>query len=62
MGHKRVAEILCRRDGITMDEAMKLIEQTADEIAYCSYTDEAEDVIASNLGLELDYLFDILEV
>lgn len=62
MGRKRVAEILCRRDGITMDEAMELIEQTADEIDSCCYSDEVEDIIASNLGLELDYLFDILEV
>lgn len=62
MGRKRVAEILCRRDGITMDEAMELVRQTADDIAECNYSDEVEDIIAGNLGLEMDYLFDILEV
>ena len=60
MGQKKVAEILCRRDGMTMEEAMELVEMTAVEITGCNYMDEVEDIIMNNLGLEMDYIFDII--
>ena len=62
MGQRKVAEILCRRDGMTMEEAMELVEMTAVEITGCDYIVEVEDIIMNNLGLELDYVFDIIEL
>lgn len=61
MGRQRVAAILCHRDGMTFAEAEELIQQTVDEMAACNYaSDECEDIIMSNLGLELDYIFDLI--
>lgn len=61
MGVRRVAKILCARDGISMEEAIERIEQTREEMAECEYAPfECEDIMMSNLGLEMDYIFDIL--
>lgn len=55
----RVVKILMDRDGITRKEAEELIEETRDEILAndSSYVD---DIILNNLGLEPDYIMDIL--
>jgi len=59
----KVVEILMRRDGITQNEAENLVDECREEmeqaIAYGRYF-EAEDILASYLGLEPDYVFDIL--
>ena len=63
MRHESVLDILMRRDGLTKEEAMSLIEETRSElydaISGTSCLDP-EEVMASNLGLEPDYIFDIL--
>lgn len=55
----RVVKILMERDGITREEAEKLIEETREEILEGSPWG-ADEVIAANLGLEPDYIMDIL--
>ena len=57
---EQLAALISRRDGISLNEARNLIDETQEEIDYIinntlSY-DEVVDVIASNLGLEPDYL------
>lgn len=55
----KVVEILMRRDELTEDEAMDLVEETRDAII--GDPDCAEEIIEDYLGLEMDYIFDILE-
>ena len=47
-----------KRDGLTEIEAKKLILDTQEEIF--NDPDNAEDIIADNLGLEMDYIFNVL--
>ena len=56
----RVVEILMSRDGITENEAKKRVSEVR-ELIYdvCDY-DEAEEIISQELGLEMDYLLDII--
>lgn len=58
----RVVKILMERDGISEAEATTLVEDTREEILCASFDDAftADDIIADNLGLEPDYIFDIL--
>lgn len=59
----RVVEILMKRDNISKSEAEALVEQTREEIEeYCAQGmyDTAEETIYENLGLELDYVSDIM--
>ena len=60
----RVVEILMKRDGITQAEAESLVEDTRDELleAIGTCCVETDEIIMNNLGLETDYLEDILEV
>lgn len=59
----RVVRILMHRDGITEEEAVSLVKDTASEIydaiegTNCM---EPEDIMMNELGLEPDYMFDIL--
>lgn len=60
----RVVEILMQRDAISYDEAISMVIDTREEI-YNSMEDkedfrEPEEIIMDNLGLEGDYLLDIL--
>lgn len=54
-----VIEILMKRDGLTKEEAKDLISETREEIM-SNDPFEADDILMSNLGLEPDYLFEIL--
>lgn len=59
----RVVEILMKRDNISKSEAEALVERTREEIEeYCAHEmyDAAEEAIYENLGLELDYVSDIM--
>lgn len=57
----KVVEVLMRRDGMSEEDAADLLKQTREEINEVVDDYEAvEDIIASNLGLEMDYIFDIL--
>lgn len=55
----KVVEILIKRDGMTKTEAESLIEKTREELLSGDPW-EAEDIIADYLGLEPDYIMDIL--
>jgi len=57
---EQLAALISRRDGISLNEARNLIDETQKEINYIinntlSY-DEVVDVIKFNLNLEPDYL------
>ena len=54
----RVVEILMERDDMTEDEANDLLDEVRDMILENS--DSAEDIVLDELGLEMDYIFDIL--
>lgn len=59
---KTIENILIKRDGITREEARNRINETREmmlqEIAEDNY-DEAEEILYSELGIELDYIFEI---
>lgn len=57
----RVVKILMERDGLTKQEAENIISEVADMIMECNgdYS-EAEDIMYSELGLEMDYILDII--
>ena len=57
---EELAHMLAERDGLTYDEELNIIKETAAELEFAFYdgnVDEAEDILAANLGLEPDYLF-----
>lgn len=60
-----IINILIRRDGISENEARNLVEECREEIetaiAGGRYM-EAEDIIASYLGLKPDYIMDLIEI
>lgn len=57
---RKIVDILMTRDNLSRDEAERLISDTIDEIDeavfYGAGIEEVEDILASNLGLESDYL------
>ena len=59
-----IISILMRRDHLTREEAIDLIEETRDEIASAiengADLDEIEDILADYLALEPDYLIEFL--
>ena len=54
----KVIEILINRDGLTEIEAKELIYETREMII--TEPEDADQIISEQLGLEPDYLFDIL--
>lgn len=59
----KIVDILMKRDGLTRDEAEQRVEETRemmnDAVDLGDY-EEVEDIMCSELGLEMDYIFDIL--
>lgn len=54
---------LMARDGITKDEAKRMVDEVREEILEAVYDgdyNEAEEIMLSELGLEMDYIYDIL--
>lgn len=56
-----IVQIICQRDGLTLEEARGLVEECRDalhdsEMCY----DSAQEIIQEYLGLEPDYFFEIL--
>lgn len=54
-----LARMIARRDGISVDEAYEAIEETEDmlqEAFAAGSITMAEDILADELGIELDYL------
>ena len=58
----KIIKILMQRDGISEEEARALVKETRDEIMMLDNPLEADNVLMEYLGLEPDYLFDILNV
>jgi len=63
-GYDRIIAILMERDELTEEEAREQVEDAVDAINDImenggSY-EEAEDVLLEDLGLEMDYIFDLL--
>ena len=57
----RVIEILCRRDGISVKEAAARVKSVQEQLADVNYDyDEVEDILTNELGLEMDYVMDLL--
>lgn len=56
----KVVEILMSRDGMPQDHAERLVQETRDEIMMLDNPLEADDVLMDYLGLEPDYLEDVL--
>lgn len=54
-----VVEILIRRDGLTKSEAQDLVRETR-ELLLTSDPWEADQIMADQLGLEPDYILDII--
>ena len=54
----RVIDILMKRDGIEYEDARNLVKETKDEII--SNSIDANEIIKDYLGLDPDYLEDIL--
>lgn len=58
MGKEKVIQILMNRDNIDREEATALINETVDEMIM--NPTEADEIIMNYLGLESDYIEDIL--
>jgi len=59
----KVVEILMIRDGMSRAEAEDVLSYCREMInnaVACGDYEEAEDIVASELGLEMDYIFDII--
>ena len=55
-----VVELLMKRDGITEEEAREMIVETREEMLEDPYV--AAEILADNLGIEPDYIMDILDL
>lgn len=60
---KSIKQILIDRDGMTAEEADELIEAVKEDINFAASTNDfelAEDIMYGDLGLEMDYIFELL--
>lgn len=56
---KELAELIARRDDITLNEAIIVVEEAKEAMQDAFYNgslEEVEDILADFLGLEPDYL------
>ena len=57
----KIVEILMRRDGNTRNDAIERINEVIGMMEECSYDpEESEIIFMEQLGLEPDYIIDIL--
>ena len=54
-----VVRILMERDGMTRAEAQERVDEVREMLAEADPW-EAEEILADELGLEMDYIFDIM--
>lgn len=54
-----VIDVLMERDGMSREEATRLVEETRDMLL-ASDPFEADDIMADMLGLEPDYIMEVL--
>ena len=58
-----IQNTLIKRDGLTEAEAVDVMNATREEVYDAIYGgdfDLAEDIFTGDLGLEMDYIFDLL--
>lgn len=55
---KKIAQIIADRDEESLEDAMKRVKEVR-ELIY-NDPDSAEDILMEELGLEMDYMFDII--
>ena len=56
---EELAKMIAKRDDISYEEALTIVRDCAADMEHAFYNGnlfEAEDILASNLGLEPDYL------
>ena len=58
----KIIQILMERDGMTYEEAKEAYEETREEMleSIAEGNLDAGEILAGNLGLEMDYIFDFL--
>ena len=56
----KIVKILMERDGMSQDEAQSLVDETREEVLNSGSFD-VDDIMADMLGLEPDYIFDLLD-
>jgi len=58
---KNVIEIIMRREGISFEDAKEMVTDCRDAILEgFELGEDPEEIIAQELGLEPDYLFDLI--
>ena len=58
---KQIIKILMERDEISEEEAKERVDEVREMMADCDYDPtECERIVAEELGLELDYIFDLI--
>ena len=58
---KEIVRVLMERDGLTEDEAEERVNEVKQMFEESKYDLlECENILADELGLELDYIFDLL--
>ena len=58
---KRIVEILMERDSLSREEARERVEDVREMFCDCGYDPtECENIMQEELGLEMDYLFDLM--
>lgn len=60
MKRNKVVKILMERDDIDRETAEEMVRETRDELLSLDNPLDADMVMATNLELEPDYIFDIL--
>lgn len=61
MARKAITDILCNRDGYNIDEAERRIDETLERMEEANFDpEECEEIMAEELGLEPDYIIDLL--
>ena len=59
----RIVDVLMKRDGITKEEAVRQVQNVREmvyEAVEAGHFDEAEDIVMSELGLEMDYIDELI--
>lgn len=58
-----IVDVLMRRDSMTKQEAedqLNSVREMVNDAVACGDYDEVEEIMSSELGLEMDYIFDLL--
>ena len=58
---EKIIKILMDRDGLDYEEAKSIVKETQEMILNADVM-EADQIMAEQLGLEPDYLFDLLDI